>query len=160
MPVPPTLVTLVGLLVALPALVADDPAPIAFRVTERAPGVAAPLAPVPTPDGRAVLRVEGPRFQPVARLHAADDGRPLGPALAPEPPGVSYRITAIAVARDGRTVATAVGNFSNDWGRVDVWDAVTGRRLARRAGLGEVLTLSFAADGRTVAVESGPPGGP
>jgi WD40 repeat protein len=71
-------------------------------------------------------------------------------------------LTSLAIAPDHQTVATAMGNLSNDWGQVTVWNASTGKQVARYRGppyLGEVFSLSFSGDGKVVSITSGPAGG-
>ena len=137
---------------------------ITFRHTRRAAGVAKEPRKVESSDGEVVLKVEGQRFKGTVRLFDVETGKPLGPVIQPvsHPEMKSYRITALAVSPDNRTVAIADGNSSNDSGSVLVWDARTGKKLTHYDGpddLGEVFTLSFSADGRTLSITSGEAGG-
>jgi hypothetical protein len=127
-----------------------------FRVTRRAAGEAQEPRQAARPGGKAVLKVQPGK---AVRLFDAASCEPLGPTIPLGRAGYGFRITALAVAPDDRTIATAVGNFSNDWGRVVVWDAMTGERLAERGGLGEVFSLDFGRDGKVVSITSGPAGG-
>jgi WD40 repeat protein len=113
-------------------------------------------------DGTVVLKVEGPRFTGFIRLYETATNRPLGPEIALAEAGVSYRVTSLAVAPDNMTVAAAIGNFSNDWGEVSVWNATSGKMVAQYEGppfLGEVFDLSFSADGKVVIITTSPSGG-
>lgn len=157
--------TLAGITLALvaalglPLFGADPPEAIRFEVVNRE--TVEPLEPRErrSADGSSVLKVEGPRFKGVVRLYDARSGRPLGPPITLQPPGLSFRVTALAIAPDNRRIVTAIGNLSNDWGRADVWDAATGRRLAEKTGLGETPSVEFSDGGRTVKIVTGPQGG-
>jgi WD40 repeat protein len=114
-------------------------------------------------DKSVVVRVIGERFKGAVRLYDAAKSIPLGPTIELK----AHRITALAIGPDNRTLAIAIGNFSNDWGEVRVWDGKSAKEVARysistsegRPALGEVVRLSFSEDGRTVKIVSGPPGG-
>lgn len=140
----------------------EAPQPITFKYAARGEGSAKACREVVSNDGKVVLKVAGPAFKGTVRLHEAATDKPLGPVIVLSPPGLSYRLTALAIAPDHKAVATAMGNLSNDWGQVTVWDALTGKQVARYRGppyLGEVFSLSFSADGKVVSITSGPAGG-
>ncbi len=143
--------------------VAERAKRLRFKVVPRQPAIAERPGDVRSPDGRVVAKVVGKNYRWNVQLLRAQDTQPAGPVL----PLDAHRVTALAVATDNRTVATAVGNLSQDWGEVRVWDGVTGRQLARYAvaeavgqpALGEVLRLAFDRDGATLTIEAGPAGG-
>ncbi len=140
------------------------PKSITFRHTRRATGQAKEPRKVESSDGKVVLKVEGERFKGTVRLFDVATGKPLGPTIQPvdQPQLSSYRITALAIASDNKTVATAIGNSSNDFGAVRVWDATTGKEITHYNGpddLGEVYTLSFSPDGKVLSITSGEAGG-
>jgi hypothetical protein len=113
-------------------------------------------------DGSVVAKTEGPQFKKSVRLYQSSPSEPIGPIISLADPGGSYRITALAIARDNHSVATAIGNFSNDWGNVVVWNASNGEVIAQYHGppyLGEVFRLSFSEDDNVVNIFCGPSGG-
>jgi len=134
-----------------------------FKVIPRPAAIAERPGDVRSPDGRVLAKVVGKNYRWNAQLFHAQDTHPAGPVL----PLAAHRVTALAVAADNRTVATAIGNLSQDWGEVRVWDGVTGRQLARytvaetagQPALGEVLRIAFNRDGTTLTIEAGPAGG-
>ena len=135
---------------------------ITFKHTARGEGTAKVCREVASSDGKVVLKVEGPNLKGNVRLYEAATNKPLGPVIVLSEPGLSYRLTSLAIAPDHKTVATAMGNLSNDWGQVTVWNAVTGKQVARFRGppdLGEVFSLSFSDDGKVVSITSVPAGG-
>ena len=135
---------------------------ITFKYTARGEGAAKACREVTSSDGKVVLRVEGPELKGNVRLYEAATNKPLGPVMVLSEPGLSYRLTSLAIAPDNKTVATAMGNLSNDWGQVTVWNAMTGKQVARYRGppyLGEVFSLSFSGDGKVVSITSAPAGG-
>ena len=87
------------------------------------------------------------------RLFDAKTGKPLGPKLAV---GLGPRVTALAVAPDGKTVAAANGlRYQKDNIFVTVWDATTGKEVGSYRGppaLDEVFELSFFRDGKYVRI--------
>ena len=110
-------------------------------------------------DGTALLDVQADKS---VRLFSTKTGEPAGPAIELQKKGLAFIVTAIAIAPDNKTIATAIGNYGGDWGRVDVWDATTGKHLTRYMGppyLGIVYALFIGKDGQTVFVSSGPAGG-
>ena len=136
--------------------------PITFKYTARGEGTVKACRKIVSSDGKVVLKVEGPELKGNVRLYEAATNKPLGPVIVLSEPGLSYRLTSLAIAPDNKTVATAMGNLSNDWGQVTVWDALTGKQVARYRGppyLGEVFSLSFSGDGKVVSITSGPAGG-
>jgi len=135
----------------------DAPPAIIFRVEAHAPGVAKEPTERTTADKQRMLRVEGEKRKPTVRLYDAS-GKAIGPAI----PQAAHRVTALAISPDQQAVATAVGNFSNDWGKVRVWDAKTGKLLAEQKGppyLGEVFSLEFSADGKSLTISTADAGG-
>lgn len=136
---------------------------IQFEHVRGKDAVADRLVEVYSRDRSVVARVDGERFQSDVRLYDVARGIPLGPTIKLK----AHRITALAIGPDNRTLATAIGNFSNDWGEVRVWDGKLAKEVSRysistsegRPALGEVVRLSFSEDGRTVKIVSGPPGG-
>ena len=88
---------------------------------------------------------------------------PIGPEIDLR----AHRVTALAVSPDDGSFATAIGNLSNDWGEVRVWNGRTGKPIAqyklapekKLPPLGEVFQLKFSEDGRTLTITSGPAGG-
>jgi len=136
--------------------------PISFKVTAHGEGTAKDCREVASNDGKVVLKVEGPNLKGTVRLYDAATNKPLGPVIVLSKPGMSYRLTSLAIAPDNMTVATAMGNLSNDWGQVTIWDGMTGKQVAQYRGppyLGEVFSLSFSSDGKVVSITSGPAGG-
>jgi hypothetical protein len=129
----------------------------------RPPAVAARPADVQSPNGRVVAKVVGQNYRWNVQLYSAEPQRPAGPVIRLD----AHRVTALAVADDNRLVATAIGNLSEDWGEVRVWDGLNGKELGRyavsetagRPPLGEVLRLTFNRDGTVLTIESGPAGG-
>lgn len=137
-------------------------AQVEFKVLKRGAGDVKSPRQATSADGKVVLKVEGKEFKGTVRLYDAERGKPLGPSIPLAEPGVAYSIDALAVAPDGKTVATAIGSLSDDCGHVVVWDATTGKAVAHYRGppyLGNVYSLSFGADGKVLSIESGPPGG-
>jgi len=69
--------------------------------------------------------------------------------------GDGRRITSLAFAPDGRTLAAAVGDHQSrdhEPGLIVVWDTATGqRRLTLTGHTNAVLTVAFSPDGRTLA---------
>jgi WD40 repeat protein len=134
----------------------------AQRITfkyERAGGRGRECSAAFSPDKRTVLRVRN-EGNPIlddksVRLYGAETGKALGPKISLR----GRLVTALAIAPDGKTVATGVSlSVGGDEGDVRVWDATTGRQLARYAGnppLGGVRDLEFSKDGRTVTITSG-----
>lgn len=111
-------------------------------------------------DGSVTARIEGEKFKPRVRLFKSNSPDALGPELQAN----AHRVTAIAIGSDNRTVAMAIGNLSNDWGQVLVWNGITGERLAKfsasgRDSLGEVFRLTFRSNDKLLDVVSGPAGG-
>ncbi|MFM7843225.1 MAG: WD40 repeat domain-containing protein [Planctomycetota bacterium] len=141
----------------------ETPASIKFRHESRGEGVADKCVAAHSPNRKVMVRVTGERLRAQVRLFDAVSDMPLGPAIELK----AHRITALAVSPDNSTVATAIGNFSNDWGEVRVWNGKTGKEVAQYKmslaeglpPLGEVFRLSFSDDGETVTIISGPPGG-
>ena len=136
--------------------------PIVFEHLVRSEGTAEENSEVNSRDGTVVLKFEGPRLKGFVRLYETATNQPMGPEIALAQPGVSYRLTALAVAPDNKTVAAAIGNFSNDWGEVTVWNATNGKMVALYEGppyLGEVFDVSFRANGKVVVITTGPAGG-
>lgn len=157
-------ILLVGASPVLTRVGGVEPArPIAFRCELRESGVADKIVLRHSPDKSVELRVVGERRRAGVRLFDATKGEALGPVIELK----AHRITALAVSADNRTVATAIGNFSNDWGEVRVWNGESGKEIARytidatqmRPPLGEVFRLSFSEDGMTVTIVTGPYGG-
>lgn len=136
---------------------------ICFRHERRGEGVAKEPKWAYSPNRSVVVRVIGERFKADVRLFDAASDRHLGPPIELH----AHRITALAVSPDNRLIATAIGNFSNDWGEVRVWNGKSGKEIAKYTicpgqdlpPLGEVFRVSFSDDGNTVTVISGPPGG-
>ncbi len=136
--------------------------PITFEHLVQSEGTAEEIRVVNSRDGTVVLKVEGPRFKGFIRLYETATNQPIGPEIALAGAGVSYRLTSLAVAPDNMTVAAAIGNFSNDWGEVTVWNATNGNMVAQYEGppyLGEVFDVSFRANGKVVVITTGPAGG-
>ena len=136
--------------------------PITFEHLVQNEGTAEENREVNSRDGTVVLKVEGPRFKGFVRLYETATNQPMGPEIALAGPGGSYRLTSLAVAPDNKTVAAAIGNFSNDWGEVTVWNATNGKMVAQYEGppyLGEVFDVSFSANGKVVVITTGPAGG-
>jgi uncharacterized protein (TIGR03000 family) len=108
-----------------------------------------------SPDRKTVLRVveKGDlNSDSLIRLFDAETGKPLGPKLAV---GLGLRVTALAVAPDGKTVAAANGlRYQKDRILVTVWDATTGERvgLYDATNRGEVFDLSFFQNGKYVLI--------
>lgn len=136
--------------------------PITFEHLVQNEGTAEENREVNSRDGTVVLKVEGPRFKGFVRLYETATNQPIGPEIALAGAGGSYRLTSLAVAPDNKTVAAAIGNFSNDWGEVTVWNATNGKMVAQYEGppyLGEVFDVSFSANGKVVVITTGPAGG-
>jgi len=116
-----------------------------------------------SPSRKVVIRSTGERFKARVRLYDADTDKPIGPEIDLR----AHRITALAVSPDDRSIATAIGNLSNDWGEVRVWNGQTGKQLAqyklapekKLPPLGEVFRLTFSEDGMTLTITSAPAGG-
>jgi len=152
-----------GPLAAVEAGAGDPPAkPIVFRLTRRGEGDAGEISQVSSRDGKVVLKVGGKKYKGTVRLFDKATGEAIGPEILLAEPGSSYRVTALAIGPDNKTVATAKGNFSNDYGGVDVWDGTTGKKAAVDRGErypGEVFSLTFSPDGKSLEITCGPPGG-
>jgi uncharacterized protein (TIGR03000 family) len=132
---------------------------IAFEVKRGSGGADRWGEPAYSPDRRTVVKVLKSGLDLSVRLYDAATDEPVGPKIHV---GRGGYVTGLAVAPDGKTVATALGNTSKDSGSVWVWDATTGEQVAffnRDGYLGQVYTLAFSRDGRTVKVTSGEPGG-
>ena len=159
----PVFILAVALLLECPGAPPPEvPLPITFKYIAGGKGIAKVSREVASSDGKFVLKVEGPEFKGNVRLYEAATSKPVGPVMVLSEPGLSYRITSLAIAPDNKTVATAMGNFSNDWGQVTVWNAVTGKHVAQYRGppyLGQVFSLSFSSDGNVVSITNGPAGG-
>jgi hypothetical protein len=83
----------------------------------------------------------------------------LGPKLAV---GLGPRVTALAVAPDGKTVAAANGlRYQKDNIFVTVWDATTGDRVGQYMGppLRDVFELTFFQNGKYVSIVALPEDG-
>ena len=145
------------------ALATDDPVTIQFRQEAHREGVAKKVVEVSSPDGSVIARVIRESGKSDVQLFDAVKGCSLGPLLELK----AHRITALAIHPDNCTIATAIGNFSNDWGEVRVWNGKTGKETAKYTAspaddlphLGEVFRLVFSEDGKTLTVVSGPAGG-
>jgi WD40 repeat protein len=104
------------------------------------------------PDGKTVLAREVasgmPGFNEV-RLWDADSGRLLRSFPMA---GTDHRFASLALAPDGKTLATAEYAGQRDRG-IELWDTVTGKRVGRLVGHGggDVSSLAFAPDGKTLA---------
>ena len=137
----------------------ESPPSLKFDHARRRAGEAPTPKSVVSIDGKGVLKVQSKR---TVQLCEGNSGKALGPEIALGDKRLSFVITALAIAPDGKTIATGIGNHDNDSGKVDVWDGTTGKRIARYEGppyLGTVFTLSFSEDGKTLSITSGPPGG-
>ncbi len=138
--------------------------PINFRIQIVKSAEAKPEATY-SRDRSVVLRVVDDKSSEGAEVQLFDvaHDKPLGPQIELR----ARRITALAVSPDNSTVATAIGNFSNDWGEVCIWSGTSGKQIAKYKAtgdssspyLGEVARLSFSDDGHTVVVVSGRAGG-
>jgi uncharacterized protein (TIGR03000 family) len=113
-----------------------------------------------SPDRKTVLRVveKGDlNSDSSVRLFDAETGKPLGPKLRV---GLGPRVTALAVAPDGKTVAAANGlRYQKDNIFVTVWDATTGQEVGSYRGppaLDQVFELSFFQDGKFVLIVASP----
>jgi WD40 repeat protein len=140
----------------------ESPSTVSFVYLARSEGTAEEATEKSSSDGSVLLKVEGPRFKGSVQLYDVASDKPVGPEIRLAEAGVSYRVTALAIAPDNQTIATALGNFSNDWGQVRVWDARTGTQIAIYQGptsLGEVFKIAFDRDGKILTIESGPAGG-
>ena len=106
------------------------------------------------PDGRHVAVGSGERRQP-GEVHVLDaaSGKPVLPPLGEHTLGV----IAVAFSPDGRLLASASGasddfNVRKRPGEVNVWDAVTGKRLRTLNGHpGAVTAVAFSANSRIIA---------
>lgn len=117
-----------------------------------------------SPDRKKILKVvdkDDPTWMWV-RLYDAATDKPLGPEIKLLP-----RITALAVAPDGKTVAIGQSpRFSKDNTLVEVWDATTGESLgahgcvpgywSSETPLGEIFELSLFQNGRCVLITALP----
>lgn len=145
------------------ALGFEDPTTIHFRHEAHREGEAEKVVEVSSPDGRVIVRVMRESGKSDVRLFDAVNGCALGPLIELK----AHRVTALTIGPDNCTVATAIGNFSNDWGEVRVWNGKTGKEVAKYTAspsdglpyLGEVFRLVFGEDGKRLTVVSGPAGG-
>lgn len=145
------------------AIATDDPVTIQFRHEAHRKGEAEKVVEVSSPDGSVIARVIRETTKSDVRLFYAANGCALGPLIELK----AHRVTALVIYPDNCTVATAIGNFSNDWGEVRVWNGKTGKETAKYTAspadglphLGEVFRLVFSEDGKTLTVASGPAGG-
>jgi WD40 repeat protein len=145
------------------ALATDDPVTIQFRHEAHREGEAKKVGEVSSPDGSVFARVIRESTKSDVQLFHVADGCAFGPLIELK----AHRITALAIHPDNCTVATAIGNFSNDWGEVRLWNGKTGKETAKHTAspaddlphLGEVFRLVFSEDGQTLTVASGPAGG-
>ena len=71
---------------------------ITFKHVARGEGVAKACREVTSSDGKVVLRVEGPELKGNVRLYEAATNKPLGPVMVLSEPGLSYRLTSLAIA--------------------------------------------------------------
>lgn len=140
-----------------------DQRTIVFRHEPRGDGVASEAVRAYSPSRKVVVRSTGQRFKARVRLYDAETDMPLGPEIDLR----AHRITALAIGPDDQTMATAVGNLSNDWGEVRVWNGRTGNQIAQYKlspekqlpPLGEVFRVAFSDDGKMLTITSGPAGG-
>ena len=145
------------------AITSDNPVAVQFRHEAHREGEAERVVEVSSPDGSVIARVIRETTKSDVQLFYAANGCALGPLIELK----AHRITALAIYSDNCTIATAIGNFSNDWGEVRVWNGKTGKETAKYNAspadslphLGEVFRLVFSEDGKTLTVASGPAGG-
>lgn len=141
----------------------DDPPTIQFRHEAHREGESKKVVEVSSPDGNVIARVIRESTKSNVQLFYAANGCELGPLIELK----AHRITALAIHSDNGTIATAIGNLSNDWGEVRIWNGKTGKEIAKYSAsptdglphLGEVFRLVFSEDGKKLTVVSGPPGG-
>lgn len=141
----------------------DDPPTIQFRHEAHREGESKKVVEVSSPDGNVIARVIRESTKSNVQLFYAANGCALGPLIELK----AHRITALAIHPDNGTIATAIGNLSNDWGEVRIWNGETGKEIAKYSAspadglphLGEVFRLVFSEDGKKLTVVSGPPGG-
>ena len=94
-----------------------------------------------SPDRKVILRVDPVRSNSCVRLYDKATEKPLGPSIR------VGRVSALAVASNNRTIAIG-STWSDGGGGVEVWDAVTGTKVAEWSS-GEVVDVSFEADKKT-----------
>ena len=107
-------------------MVAADEPPIVFRHELHAEGVATEPRRAYSPSRKVVARSIGEPFKARVRLYDADTDMPIGPEIDLR----AHRVTALAVSPDDGSFATAIGNLSNDWGEVRVWNGRTGKPVS------------------------------
>jgi WD40 repeat protein len=99
-----------------------------------------------TPDGKVLLTLN--HDLTLTRWQVAT-GRELSTIPLRElPPTMATQITASAFSPDARTLALARGHFGST---VELWDAITGQRLAQLRNVGVVSSLTFSPDSVTLA---------
>jgi uncharacterized protein (TIGR03000 family) len=125
-----------------------------------------------SPDRKTVLKVleTGADTPKAVRLYDAATDKPLGPKivllqtipvkdpstgkpLVPKLTSHGERVVALAVAPDGKTIATAI-SLPKDDTIVEVWDATTGDRVGSYMGtrLREIFDLTFFQNGKFVLI--------
>ena len=136
---------------------------ISFHYQQHQAGVADAILQVTNLDQDVAVKVIGERFKRNVQLVRRSTGDAMGPVIELK----AHRITALALSSDGETIATAIGNFSNDWGEVRVWNGTTGKPIAKYlandslglANLGEVFRIMFSDQGKRLTVIAAPAGG-
>ena len=91
-----------------------------------------------SPDGKSVLTVSS---GDVARVSGVSDGRAIA-----ELQGLTGKVTHLAFSDDGLRVMAATSDR-----KVGVWEAASGRNLARHEYAGDIKTVALNADGRLIA---------
>lgn len=91
-----------------------------------------------TPDGKSILTVSG---GDVARVSNVSSGRAIA-----ELQGLTGKITHLAFSDDGLLVVAATSDR-----KVGVWEASSGRNLARRKYAGDIKTVALSSSGKLIA---------
>jgi len=138
---------------------AEAPGTITFEHTRRGAGEQPVMKSFTNVDKKSAIKVQANQM---VRLVDTESEKSLGPDIRLVESGLAFVVTALAIARDGKRIATATGNLDNSAGKVNVWDGTTGELIAAYKGppyLGTVFSMSFSEDGKSLSIVSGPRGG-
>ena len=115
------------------------------RVLERLPGHSGEvLPPAVSGDGRLLVTASA---DTTVRLWSLPDARPVG-----DPVRFGREVTDVQISPNGRWLTVVLVDRSGENGTLEVWDARTRRRVARRHVPDTPTAVRFSPDGRLLAV--------